>query len=128
MARAIDMVNNEGVNLTQAAKICGVPRQTLKDRISNKYQKAGAGRPTELTMEEETELVRYIKFMAKIGHPLKINQIKCFAGDIAKDNGVSRFGELGPGWTWWNKFHKRHPDIKLRTPDTLNRGRAAMAR
>ena len=67
-------------------------------------------------------VVRYIKFMAKIGHPLKINQIKCFAGDIAKDNGVSRFGELGPGWTWWSKFHKRHPDIKLRTPDTLFKG------
>ena len=82
MQSAIDAVNNDGMTVTEASRVFGIPRQTLKDRISCKYQRAGAGRPSELTEEEESALVNYVKFMADSGHPLTVLQIKAFASGI----------------------------------------------
>ena len=31
-----------------------------------------------------------------------------------------------PSWRWWQGFKKRHPEILLRKPDNLNRGRSRM--
>ena len=72
----------------------GVPRMTLTDRIKNRYDKEGSGRTSELTPEEEDALVKYIKYMATLSHPLSLAQIKAFAWAIVKkSNRTTRFKE-----------------------------------
>ena len=41
MQSAIDAVNNDGMSVTAASKAYSIPRQTLKDRLSNRYEKEG---------------------------------------------------------------------------------------
>ena len=109
MQSAIEAVEN-GMSISQAAKEYGIPRQTLKDRISNRFEKEGSGRCSELTPDEEDALLKYIKYMASCSHPLSVAQIKAFAwAIIKKSNRPTRFNEEnGPGWTWWKFFKRRY--------------------
>ena len=124
MKLAIEAVNSNDINPTEAAKVYQVPRQTLVDRINGKFGKEGAGRNSELTHDEEQVLVHYCLFMAKMSQPLSVAHIKAFVWAIAKKSSrKSRFNETaGPGWKWWKGFHNRHPEITLRKPDNLDRG------
>ena len=54
------MVNNEGISVSAAARECGIPRQTLKDKISCRYVHERAGRPTQISAENETSLINNI--------------------------------------------------------------------
>ena len=102
MKLAIEAVNSNDMNATEAAKVYQVPRQTLVDRINGKFGREGAGRNSELTHDEEQVLVNYCLFMAKISQPLSVAHIKAFAWAIAKKSSrKSRFNETaGPGWKW----------------------------
>ena len=97
----------------EASKIFNIPRQTLNDRIQNKFGKEGAGCKTELTPDEEQVLVNYCLFMAKSNHPLSVSHIKAFAWAIVcKSERKSRFNQTsGPSWKWWLGFRKQHPEI-----------------
>lgn len=130
MEAAMEALEEQGMTITKAARMYGIPRQTLKDRCDNKYKTNVVGRKTELTAEEEKCLVDYIKYMASISQPLTIAAIKVFAWAISNRSGKpSRFNKnTGPGHTWWRSFRKRLRDeITLRQPDSLDRGRARMA-
>ena len=128
MELALESVS-EGMNVTEAARIFQIPRQTLKDQVSQRYDRQGGGRPSELTPEEEKILVDYVTFMAKCSHPLSVAQIKAYAWAIVTKSGrPSRFNpETGPSWRWWGLFKKRHHQaITLLKPDNLDRGRSRM--
>ncbi len=129
MAEALRSIKEDGLTLGEAMNKFGIPKQTLSDRLRNKYAGTKVGRPTELTSEEESALIYYIQYMASIAAPLTVNQIKIFAWDIAKKHRGTGFNkDEGPGDTWWNCFKKRHhKDITIRVADTLDRGRSRMA-
>jgi len=120
---------NEGMSICKASKEFGVPKQTISDRRNQRWKTSTPGRPTELSVDEESALIDYIKFMATIAQPLTVPGIKAFAWAIAKRHNNNRFNkETGPGHTWWDSFKKRHKDeITLRKPDKLDRGRSRMA-
>ena len=104
----MESVQNRELNVTKAALLYGIPRQTLKDKISGKYNNKNAGRTTELTAEEEIVLVSYIKYMASISQPLTISAIKLFAWAISKRSNRkhSHFNEdFDPGAKLWWKFY-----------------------
>ena len=124
MKLTIEAVTSNDMNVTEAAKVFEIPRQTLDDRIKGKFPKEGTGRNSELTPDEEEVLVNYCLFMGKMSQPLTASHIKAFAWAIAKKNSrKSRFNETsGPGWKWWRGFRWRHPEISLREPDNLDRG------
>ena len=63
-----------------------------------------------------------------MSQPLSVALIKAFAWAIAKKSSrKSRFNETtGPGWKWWKGFRNRHPQITLRKPGNLDRGRSRM--
>ena len=82
MKAAIETMANNEMNVTEASKMFSIPRQTLDDRITNKFGKEGAGRNTELTPEEEQVLVKDCLFMAKSSDPLSVSHIKAFAWAI----------------------------------------------
>ncbi|WAR11772.1 hypothetical protein MAR_025952 [Mya arenaria] len=61
------------------------------------------------------------------GFPLSIKQVLGFAWCIAKEHGkCDVFIKIGPSRDRWNGFKTRHPDLWLRRPDALDRGRASL--
>ena len=106
IASAMEAVEFRTMNVTEAAKVFDIPRQTLSDRMKGKYTKIGGGRKTELTENEEKILVHYCMFMAKCSHPLTVSLIKVFAwGIVNKSNRPSRLNPAdGPSWKWWRGF------------------------
>ena len=72
--------------------------------------------------EEEIILVHYIEYMSTRGFP-----IKAYAWAIGKKRQGGKgdpFGASGPSNNWCKGFKKRHPDLKKRIPDNLDRARA----
>ena len=129
MAAAIKDVRENGVAPGTAAKAHNIPRKTLSDRLQKKGDEDtnGAGRPTFLSQENEISICGYIDYMAQRGFPLTVNTIMMIAWAVDKKTGGNKFGERGPSETWWHSFKSRHPDLKLRKPDSLDRGRAMYA-
>lgn len=59
-----------GMGVNRAALEHGVPRTTLKDRVSGKVVHGSkSGPPPYLTKEEETELAEFLRTSAEIGYP-----------------------------------------------------------
>ena len=84
MKAAKEAVTNNEMNVTEALEVFNIPRQTLGDRIKNKFGKEGAVCNTELTPDEEQVLINYCLFMAKSSYPLSVSQIKAFAWAIVR--------------------------------------------
>jgi len=84
---------NEGMSICKASKEFGVPKQTISDRRNQRWKTSTPGRPTELSVDEESALIDYIKFMATIAQPLTVPGIKAFAWAIAKRHNNSRFNK-----------------------------------
>ena len=84
MKLAIEAVNSNDMNPTEAAKVYQVPRQTLVDRINGKFGKEGAGRISELTHDEEQVLVNYCLFMAKRVNLYQLHISRHLRGQLLK--------------------------------------------
>ena len=128
MTAAYKAVKSGSMSLSKASRKFGVPRMTLADCVKGRIQlNAQWGHKPVLSADEEQALVVYIEYMANRGFLLTIGLIIGFAWCIAKTNGKAHaFKKTGPTKQWWNGFKKRHPHLRLRRPDTLDRGRATM--
>lgn len=128
MSSAFEAVRSGRLSVSSAAKEYNVPRMTLSDRVNGKIPlNAKMGVKTALTTDEESALCSYISYMANRGFPLSIQQLMGFAWCIAKERGREHvFTKSGPSRKWWQGFKKRHPDLSLRRPDALDRGRACL--
>ena len=71
LARAIALVQDDGWSISEAARVCGIARKTLSDKVNRKHLKS-PGHPTVLSKESEEALVSYINFMAARAFPLSI--------------------------------------------------------
>lgn len=79
-----------------------------------------------LTREKEEALAAYLLYMADQGFPLTTKIPQAFAWAIAIRSGAQgQFSEeMGPGKHWWQNFREHHPNLRLRTADSLERSRA----
>lgn len=124
MIKAMEVVESKGKSISAAAKMFNVPRKTLDDRVKGRIKHGSKpGVCTALTFIQEKSLVNYLLYMAERGFPLTRTMVKAFALAIAKRSGCAyRFNEeLGPSDHWWQLFKKRHPIIRLRKADSLER-------
>ena len=128
MEKALEACRGEQkMTATEASRRFSVPRRTLTDRLKNKVKDStrGAGGSTFLTADQEKDLCNYIEYRAQRAFPLTIQNIISYAWCIDKKTGQNKFGPNGPSERWWLGFKARHPEaIKLRKPDSLDRGRA----
>ena len=125
---ALKDITETHISISQAAKDNNIPRKTLTDRKNKRWNSDKVGHPTKLTPEEESSLKKYIFYMASHAFPLSIKQIKGFAWPILIRSGHEKqFKEGGPTEKWWRGFKKRHPDLSLRTLNSLDRGQSRMA-
>ena len=112
MVQAISSVTSGKMGINRAADQYGVPRTTLKDRLSGRVvQGANPGPTPYLSVEEEGELIQHLLTCADIGYPKTKNEVLAIVRQaVNKKRGAEAFNGNG----WWNRFVQRWPKICLR--------------
>ena len=117
------MVKIKGMSVYKSSIICGIPTQTLRDRIKGKVDEdiEKSGPPPILSKEQESDLVDHILQMAEIGYGYTKQDMLKLACDSAVFLGLPiTFSE---SWLYQG-FLTRHPELKLITPRKLSINRA----
>ncbi|XP_062711732.1 uncharacterized protein LOC134289617 [Aedes albopictus] len=74
LSAAIAMIRDKKMSIKKAAKYFGIPRSTIRSRLSQKNQdQVRAGPDTSLTHKEEMELEEWIFDMQNRGYPVTKN-------------------------------------------------------
>lgn len=80
-----------GSGINQAARDHGVPKTTLKDRVSGKVQHGQKPGPKAyLSSSEERELGTFLKECAGIGYGKTRRDVMSIAQSVAEEKGVLR--------------------------------------
>ena len=118
MCAAMEEAMSGRMSANKAADVHGVPRSTLKDRLSGRVkhgQKPGP-RPYR-EQSEETELSDYVLQAARIGYGKTRKDVLSIAESVAKSKGMLSAGSrISTGW--WTRFLERNPVLSLRRGDS----------
>lgn len=120
MSRAVEAVKR-GESVGAAAMRYGVPRITLRNKVTGKSPlECGMGPPTILTSEEEDILVRWLITLSDRHFPIDKEQLlDSVQRIIIKSNRENPFKNNRPGKKWYQSFLKRHQEIAQRTSQNL---------
>ena len=117
MLAAIDAVVKGGLSRNQAADTHGVPRSTLKDRLSGRVvHGVNPGPRPYLTADEERELAAHLIQASDIGFGKTRRDVCCLVETYLKQQGRLKGDSISNGW--WGRFLKRNPSIRLRSGDS----------
>ena len=109
----------DGSPINQAAREHGVPKTTLRDRLSGRVTHGSKPGPKPyLTGSEELELSSFIKESAKVGYGKTRRDVMIIAERVAKDKGILRKQRISQGW--WNRFMERQKDLSLRRGESIS--------
>ena len=116
MTDAISSVQNDHLSGNRAADLHGVPRSTLKDRLSGRVQHGvNPGPKPYLSKEEESELADHLIHVANLGYDKTRRDVKCLVERYAIQKEVLKGSAISNGW--WQRFLQRNPNLKLRRGD-----------
>ena len=117
---AYEFVKEHKVSVHKAAKMYGVPEQTLRDRIKGKInlECVTTGREPVLSMLEEAQIVQHLKIMAQFGYGYTKQETVGIATDFAIQL-CKRTKEQPLTLTWFEGFRNRWPEIKVQKPRSL---------
>ncbi len=125
MLRAIEAVQKGEMGVNRAALECGVPRTTLKDRLSGRVQHGTKPGPVSyLTQEEEKELVDFLVNCSSMGFGKTRGEVFQIVKAICERKGVKEAGHISDGW--WYRFRQRWPKLSLRKGDPFPQARVLM--
>ena len=112
MVAALEAVKG-GETILRAARIYGVPRSTLQDRVHRKVTHGVKPGPRPyLAPAEEKELSMSIVDVAKAGYGKTRKEIKAIAEKVAnEEKGIIRSKKVTDGW--FKRFMDRHPNLSL---------------
>ena len=117
-----------GMSVYRAAKMYNIPESTLRDRTRCKVELDARSGPERIfSVEEETQLVEHVKYMADIGYGYTKSKIQYMAADFARSIGKQVKAEKGLSDHWFYGFLKRWPDLKMAKPQKLQISRAKSA-
>ena len=88
-----------------AAEACGVPKSTLKDRLSGRVEHGCRPSPKPYLRPDEGELTTYILTAASIGLGKTRHKVMRIAEDIAVHKGILKGNKISNGW--WRQFHDK---------------------
>lgn len=103
------MVKNENVPVRRAARECGVPFSTLRDRLRGRtpLDSISGGKQALFTWQEEDKLARHLARMAAWGYGYTIDEVTMLGTDYAKQlKKVTGTRQLTR--TWYYGFMKRN--------------------
>ena len=97
MDAALYSVTHDLLSRNKAADLHGVPRSTLKDRLSGRVKHGTKPGPKPyLSAEEEAELTSHLLQAADLGFGKTRRDVKCRIVDCARQKNTS--GTLRPGY------------------------------
>ena len=119
MEKAMEAVMS-GVGINRAAMEHGVPRTTLKDRISGRVDHGDNPGPAPyLSKEEEKELGAFLKRSAALGYGKSRKQVMAIAEIYVKhEKRTLKAAQITQGW--WRQFLTRQKDLSLRRGDNTS--------
>jgi hypothetical protein len=119
--KACDAVHS-GIGLRRTAEEYNIPKSTLHDYVSGRITfGAKSGARAYLTESEEEELVFFLTGMSSVGYSRTIKQVIELVQAVVSKKGL----EVAVTSSWWRSFKSRHPDLVLRSPETLTHARLA---
>ncbi|KAG8229655.1 hypothetical protein J437_LFUL008587 [Ladona fulva] len=131
MSNAIEAVEN-GMPVKTASRNFGVPRMSLKRRVTSKNVAAvlvntvlGNYKPV-FNQAQEEELVNNILEMETRFYGTTLRDVRSLAFQLAEKNGIPHpfSSELGlAGEDWLLGFRRRHPEVSLRVPESTSAAR-----
>jgi hypothetical protein len=125
MVAAIQAVRDETFGVNRAAIEYGVPKTTLKDRISGKVvHGTSSGAKPYLSREEEGELVEFLISCSKLGYGKTRKEVMVLVGSIMKKRRNDFDKPISNGW--WLRFQERWPNLSLRKGDSFSMARDKM--
>ena len=104
MREALDAIH-EGMSVSRASTMYGIPRTTLND---HKLGKVKAGPPPLLSTAEEDDLVKFLLKSADTGYGRTRSEVLSVVEQLLARKGVEHAVSNG----WWNKFFGRHPLLR----------------
>lgn len=116
MVAAMECAKSGQMSIYRSAEAHGVPRSTLKDRLSGRVQHGRKPGPAPyLSPTEEKDLCSYFLSSADVGYGKTRREVKCIVETIAEEKGILRVSKISDGW--WRSFLKRNPTLTLRSGD-----------
>ncbi|KAJ8048493.1 Jerky protein-like-like [Holothuria leucospilota] len=125
MKRAYVLVTADKMSIRKAAWQCGVPIQTLRDRLERGVNQARPlGGDPLLSRSEEEGLVKHIEYLAKCGYPLTRKDVINLATETAifLKKRPQNAGNLSK--RWFVRFMSRWPELRLAKAQKLSMKRA----
>ena len=99
------------MSINKASEMYGVPRTTLKDRLSGRVVHGTKPGPKPyLRHSEERELVDHLTKLSDLGMG-KTRREVLLAENVDVDKGILRKGRISGGW--WRRFLERNPGMSL---------------
>ena len=117
----------DGMGISNASRVYGVPSSTLSDHKLKIYASDQLGGSTYLDKDVETLLANSLLTLAKWGFGLNLIQLQSIVKDYLLTTGTkNKFKDCTPGRTWFRLFRKRHANLSLRVAQNfpLNRAEA----
>ena len=119
---ACEAVKSEGYTYQRTELEFGVPKSTIRDRISGKTLPGATSGPERyLTDSEEQELAHFVRACAKVGYAKTRKQIIALVELVVKEK---RGPDASVTAGWWYSFKSRHPELTIRTAEQLAYARA----
>jgi len=126
MLQAMAAVKDGSMGINMAAIAHGVPRTTLKDRLSGRViHGTKMGPKSYLTREEEKELVDFLVNCSKMGYGKTRAEVLRIVEAVMKKKG-RLLGDHHISQGWWCRFRERWPEISLRRGDSFSMAREKM--
>ncbi len=126
MLQAMAAVKDGSMGINMAAIAHGVPRTTLKDRLSGRVIRGTKmGPKSYLTREEEKELVDFLVNCSKMGYGKTRAEVLRIVEAVMKKKG-RLLGDHHISQGWWCRFRERWPEISLRRGDSFSMAREKM--
>ena len=115
MVSALEAVK-DGMPVKRVATVYGVPRSTLRDRVSGNVEHGTKPGPSPyLSNAEETELANVLVDVAKAGYGKSRSEIRRLAENVACDKKVLKHKKISDGW--YRRFMARQSQLSLRKGD-----------
>lgn len=127
LSKALEAIKKDGRKIREVGRSFGIPESTLrKYLLLNRPQAPRLGRKSVFSPETEEELKDYMLKLCNLFYGVTQKQLRRLAYRFAEANNIpNNFNkELGlAGKDWVYCFLKRHPIVRLRTPQgtSLNR-------
>ena len=115
MTRALDAAS-DGTPANKTAIMYGVPKSTLKDRLSGRVEHGrNPGPRPYLDTSEERELTDFLVSSAECGYGKTRQEVMNIVEKVALDKNILRGSKISSGW--WRRFLERQKTLSLRCGD-----------